>query len=95
MLPLDLDPLKNEAERKFCVLKNKQMKWYKDGQKMMNLEGIIDFDLVKCVVLIMQPTECSMPCTPVLTPVRNTQKFDFDQEIAVEPTKFSISVEGC
>ena len=91
MLPLDLDPLKNEAETKFCVLKNKQLKWYKDGEKMMNMEGIIDFDLVKCVVLIMQPTECSLPCTPV----RNSQKFEFEQEAAMAPTKFSISVEDC
>ena len=49
---LDRDPLNNKAEDKFCVLRNKTLKFYADGPRMMELEGVIDFDVVKCVILI-------------------------------------------
>ena len=49
---LDRNPLENKVEEKFCVLKNKCLKWYTDGPRMMELEGVIDFDLVRCLIMI-------------------------------------------
>lgn len=48
---LDKDPL-YKADETFCVLKNKALKFYADGPRMMQLKGIIDFDIVKCVILV-------------------------------------------
>ena len=49
---LDKNPLDNEPEEKFCVLKNKSLKWYSDGPRMMEIEGVIDFDFVKCLIMV-------------------------------------------
>ena len=56
---------------------------------------MIDFDLVKCVVLIMQPTECSLPCTPVRKTQGKAEGLLEEPELARAPTKFSITVEDC
>ena len=34
------------------MLKNKSLKWYSDGPRMMELEGVIDFDIVKCLIMV-------------------------------------------
>ena len=47
-----MNPLENKSEEKFCVLKNKCFKWYTDGPRMMEIEGVIDFDAVKCLIMI-------------------------------------------
>ena len=47
-----MNPLENKVEEKFCVLKNKCLKWYTDGPRMMEIEGVIDFDVVKCLIMI-------------------------------------------
>ena len=49
---LDTNPLNTKSHELFCVLKNKSLKWYADGPRMMELDGVIDFDIVKCVILI-------------------------------------------
>ena len=36
----------------YCYLRNKQFKFYKDN-KMMELVGIIDFDLVQTVIMLL------------------------------------------
>lgn len=51
MHSLGRDPLR-KPEETFCAIRNKCMKFYQDGPKMMELKGIIDFDVVKCVILI-------------------------------------------
>ena len=49
---LDPNPLNNTSHEVFCVLKNKCLKWYADGPRMMEIDGVIDFDILKCVILI-------------------------------------------
>ena len=46
-----------ELKDVFCYLRNKQMKFFKDA-KMMELEGIIDFDLVQTVVSLDDDYVC-------------------------------------
>ena len=51
MHSLGRNPLR-KPEETFCAIRNKCMKFYQDGPKMMELKGNIDFDVVKCVILI-------------------------------------------
>ena len=78
MQNLDRDPLNNKSDEIFCVLKNKSLKFYADGPKMMQLAGVIDFDIVKCVILIEEKHYDSETSVPSInetdSPVKGTEK---------------------
>ena len=98
-----MNPLENKAEEKFCVLKNKRLKWYSDGPRMMEMEGIIDFDIVKCLVMIEEnrldtneqnlTTESSNVQTEAAEGRSVSQDTQLDEKLY--PTKFRVEVEEC
>ena len=44
------------VQQTYCLVRNKTFKLYNDGRDMLSLKGVIDFDVVKCTISIVDDT---------------------------------------
>ena len=86
-----------ELKQVYCYLRNKQLKIFKDS-KMLQMEGIIDFDLVQCAVMLdneklghHEPKIASFADKVLAAEDLSSARAGTSSN---DPTKFKIEVKG-